>query len=154
MTGSDGSGGLLYLEDIAVGDEHVSGTWTIDSEEIIAFGERFDPQPFHVDPEAAEELFFGGLVASGWHVASGTMRLIVGSVPIAGGVIGASGELTWPAPTRPGETLHVVSRVLDITPSRSKPDRGIVTVESETRNQDDQVKQRLQAKLVVFRRPQ
>lgn len=144
--------GPLYLEDFGVGDEIRSGEWTLDAEQIVAFGKQFDPQPFHVDPEAASDTFFGGLAASGWHVASITMRLIVESTPIAGGVIGAGAEVAWPSPTRPGETLHVVSRVADIAPSRSKPDRGIVTVQSETKNGAGDVRQRLTSKLLVFRR--
>ena len=98
---------------------------------------------------------FGGLAASGWHTGALTMRLLVdGGAPLAGGVIGAGGELTWPRPTRPGDELQVFSEVTEITPSRSKPDRGIVAVRSETRNQRGEVLQILTSKLVVFRKPQ
>ena len=93
------------------------------------------------------------MAASGWHTAAITMRLLVeGGAPIAGGVIGAGGEVSWPKPTRPGDTLHVESEVVQVTPSRSRPGRGIVTLRSETRNRRDEIVQVLTAKLVVPRR--
>jgi acyl dehydratase len=126
----------------------------VDEVQIKAFAGQFDPQPFHLDNEAAQGSFFGGLVASGWHTAAITMRLLVdGAAPIAGGVIGAGGEIQWPRPTRPGDILRVESEVLEVKPSRSRPDRGIVTLRSETLNQEDQAVQVLTAKLVVPRRP-
>jgi acyl dehydratase len=100
----------------------------------------------------ARNSLFAGLAASGWHTAAITMRLIVGMGALAGGVIGAGGEVTWPRPTRPGDVLRVESEVIDITPSRSKPDRGIVAVRNETLNQRDEVVQIMVAKLVVPRR--
>ena len=104
----------LYLEDLQVGQRFVSGTHRIDEEQIRAFAEQFDPQPFHLDAEAAQGTLFGGLVASGWHTAAVTMRLLVESgLPIAGGIIGAGAEITWPGPTRPGDTLHVESEVVE-----------------------------------------
>jgi acyl dehydratase len=143
----------LYLEDLRVGQRFVSDTHRIDEEQIRAFAGQFDPQPFHLDAMAAKETFFGGLVASGWHTAAITMRLLVKSgLPIAGGLIGAGGEITWPNPTRPGDVLQVESEVLDLRPSRSRPDRGIATVRSETRNQRGETVQGLVAKLVVPRR--
>jgi len=112
----------LYLDDLYVGQRFASATDTIDEAQIKAFATRFDPQPFHIDEKAAEDTLFKGLAASGWHTAAITMRLNVeGGLPLAGGIIGAGGELAWPAPTRPGDTLHVESEVLEITPSRSKP---------------------------------
>ncbi|MGC5615637.1 MaoC family dehydratase [Georgenia sp. Z1491] len=143
----------LYLEDLTVGDEITSATYRLEAEEIVEFGRRYDPQPFHTDPEAADESFFRGLAASGWHTASVTMRLVVESVPLAAGVIGAGAELEWPRPTRPGDTLRVVSTVQEILPSRSRPDRGIVVVECRTLNQDDELCQRMVTKLVVMRSP-
>ena len=143
----------LYLEDLLVGQRFVSGTHRIDEEQIRAFAGQFDPQPFHLDAEAAKATLFGGLVASGWHTAAITMRLLVeGGAPIAGGVIGAGGEINWPRPTRPGDVLRVESEVLEITPSRSRPDRGMITLRTETRNQRDEVVQVLTAKVVVPRR--
>lgn len=142
----------LYLDDIAVGDEYESGTHELDTEQIIAFASQFDPQPFHMDPEAAKSSFFQGLAASGWHTMAITMKLIVESVPFAGGIIGAGGELSWLRPTRPGDILHVRSKVVEIAPSRSKPDRAIVRLQSLTFNQDDELLQDSTARLVVFRR--
>src|SRR5882672_8481154 len=142
----------LYLDDLYVGQRFASATDTIDEAQIKAFAARFDPQPFHIDEKAAEDTLFKGLAASGWHTAAITMRLNVeGGLPLAGGIIGAGGELAWPAPTRPGDTLHVESEVLEITPSRSKPDRGIAVVLSRTLNQRGEVLQILKAKLVVPR---
>ena len=143
----------IFLEDLAEGDEFQSAGHTLDESQIIAFARQFDPQPFHLDPEAAKTTFFQGLAASGWHTAAITMRLLVDSVPIGSGVIGAGGEIAWPRPTRPNDTLRVFCKVLAIAPSRSKPDRGIVTVESLTKNQDGDVCQRMVTKLVVMRRP-
>ncbi|CAL92808.1 MaoC family dehydratase [Azoarcus olearius] len=147
-------GAPLYLDDLQVGLRFGSGTHPIDAQQITAFADSFDPQPFHLDHEAAQDSLFGGLAASGWHTAAITMRLLVeGGLPIAGGIIGAGAEVTWPRPTRPGDVLQVDSEVLEITPSRSKPDRGIVTLRSETRNQRGEILQVLTSRLVVPRRP-
>ncbi|MBV8231567.1 MAG: MaoC family dehydratase [Planctomycetaceae bacterium] len=149
----DGSEELLHLEDLHVGRRFVSGTHRIDEGQIKAFAKQFDPQPFHLDAEAAKETLFEGLVASGWHTAAVSMRLLVESgLPIAGGLIGAGGEIAWPKPTRPDATLHVESEILEIKPSRSHPDRGVATIRSETRNQHGEIVQVLIAKLVVPRR--
>jgi acyl dehydratase len=144
----------LYLEDFAVGQRFVSGTHAMDVEQIKAFASRFDPQPFHTDEAAADASFFHGLAASGWHTASVTMSLLVKSgMTIAGGLIGAGCELSWPRPTRPGDVLVVESEVLAVTPSRSKPDRGMITLKSETRNQKGEVVQVLTSKMLVWRKP-
>jgi len=144
----------LHLDDLAVGQRFTSGSLTLDGAHIMAFAAQFDPQPFHLDEAAAKASPFAGLVASGWHTAALTMRLLVdGGAPIAGGIIGAGGEVSWPKPTRPGDILQVESEVIEVTPSRSRPDRGMVTVRSETRNQRGEVVQILTAKLVVPRRP-
>ena len=130
------SGDGLYLDDLNVGQRFTSATHTIDEAQIKTFAVQFDPQPFHIDEKAAERTFFKGLAASGWHTAAITMRLNVESgPPIAGGIIGAGGELNWPAPTRPGDVLHVESQVVEITPSRSRLDRGIIILLSRTMNQ-------------------
>ena len=143
---------FLYLEDLRVGQRFVSGTHRIDEEQIRAFAKEFDPQPFHLDAETAKATLFEGLVASGWHTAAITMRLLVESgLSIAGGIIGAGGEITWPNPTRPGDVLQVEIEVMELRPSRSRPDRGIATIRSETRNQRGEVVQVLVAKLVVPR---
>jgi len=143
----------LYLEDLAVGDVFVSDTYELDEQGIKAFAMQYDPQPFHLDHAAAEETLFGGLAASGWHTAAITMKLLVASVPIATGIIGGGGEISWPKPARPGDVLRVTSTVTEITPSRSKPDRAVVALRSETRNQHDDVVEIFAAKIFVFRRP-
>ena len=146
--------GTLYLEDLSPGDRFTSGEHALDAAQIVEFAQRFDPQPFHLDEEAAKGTFFKGLAASGWHTASITMRLLVQSgLPLADGVIGSGGEIQWPRPTRPGDVLYVESEVLEVTPSRSRPERGMVVVRSETRNQHGEVLQRLTTRLVVSRRP-
>jgi len=144
---------VLYLDELHLGQRFVSGTHAIDADQIKAFARQFDPQPFHLDEDAAKDTSFGGLAASGWHVAAATMKLLVTSgAPIAGGVVGAGGEIAWPNPTRPGDVLRVTSEVMEITPSRSRPNRGVATLKSETRNQKGEVVQVLTAKLVVPRR--
>jgi acyl dehydratase len=142
----------FYLEDVSVGDRYVSREYPLDVARIKAFAGDFDPQPFHLDEAAAGESFFGGLAASGWHTAAITMRLMVESVPFADGLIGAGVELSWPRPTRPGDALHVVSEITAVAPSKSKPDRGIVTLRSDTFNQCDEPVQKLVSKLLLFRR--
>ena len=142
----------LYLDDLEVGQEFTSGTHPLDAEQIIAFASQFDPQPFHLDPEAARGTFFQGLAASGWHTMAITRRLLVDSMPFAQGIIGAGGEISWPRPTRPGDILRVKSRITEIKPSRSKPDRGMVLVNSLTLNQAGEVLQEFSARLLVFRK--
>lgn len=146
--------GGLYLEDLYVGQRFESRKHLVTAEEIKKFAAEFDPQPFHLDDAAAKASLFGGLVASGWHTGALTMRMLVeGAAPIANGVIGAGVEMSWPRPTYPGDELQVVSEVMEITPSRSKPDRGMVLLKSETRNQRGEVVLALTSKLVVPRRP-
>jgi acyl dehydratase len=143
----------LYLDDLHVGQRFTSGTHVIDTAEIKAFARQFDPQPFHLDDEAAQRTMFAGPAASGWHTAAITMRLMVESgLPLAGGIIGAGAEIAWPQPTRPGDTLQVESEVVEVTPSRSRPDRGMATVRSLTRNQRNEMVQQLTANLIVPRR--
>ncbi|HWT96395.1 MAG TPA: MaoC family dehydratase [Terriglobales bacterium] len=150
----DSKAGPYYLEDLEIGQRFTSGTHALDQAQILAYARQFDPQPFHADPEAARDTFFGGLAASGWHTASITMRLLLdGGAPIAGGVIGGWAEINWPQPTRPDDILQVESEVMSVTPSRSKPDRGMVTLRTITRNQKGETVQTLLAKLVVPRRP-
>ncbi|MDR0635032.1 MAG: MaoC family dehydratase [Azoarcus sp.] len=144
---------MSYLEEVAVGDRYVSREYPLDAAGIKAFARDFDPQPFHLDEDFAARSFFGGLAASGWHTAAITMRLMVESVPFAGGLIGAGVELSWPRPARPGDVLRVESEITAIAPSRSKPDRGIVTLQSDTFNQRGEPVQKLVSKLLLFRRP-
>ncbi len=144
----------LYLEDMTVGRRFTSGEHAMDAEQIVSFARQFDPQPFHLDDAAAKGTLFGGLAASGWHTAAITMRLqVTTGLPVAGGIIGASGDVAWPRPTRPTDVLHVVSEVMETNPSRSKPDRGMVTVRSETLNQHGDVLQVSTVRIVVPRKP-
>jgi len=153
MTGRREQGARLTLDDLTVGQRFISGSHVIDAAEIHDFARAYDPQPFHLDEAAARETLFGGLAASGWHTAAITMRLQVESgPPLAGGIIGAGGEISWPRPTRPGDVLRVESEVMEITPSRSRPDRGMIVLRSETKNQRDEVVQVLVARLVLPRR--
>jgi acyl dehydratase len=154
MALDDGAGdGRLTLDDLHVGQRFTSGSRVLNAEEIKAFAREYDPQPFHLDEEAAKGTLFGGLAASGWHTMALSMRLMVdGGLPLAGGIIGAGGSIEWPKPTRPGDILTVVSEVVEIKPSRSRPDRGMVTVRGETRNQHGDVVQILMARLIVPRR--
>jgi acyl dehydratase len=143
----------LYLEDLRVGQRFASSVYQLSERQIKAFAAEFDPQPFHLDNAAAQKSIFRGLAASGWHTAAVTMRLLVtGKMQFAAGTIGLGGEIEWPLPVRPGDSLHVESEITEISPSRTKPDRGVVTVRSVTFNQDGAEVQRLIAKLLVFRR--
>jgi len=143
----------LYLEDLAVGQSFSAGPRTIGAEEIIRFARDYDPQYFHTDAEAAKASMFGGLIASGWQTAAITMRMLIeGGAPFAGGVIGMGGELAWPRPVRPGDTLRLESKITNIAPSHSRRDRGVVTVTTTTFNQKDETVQLLTAKLMVFAR--
>jgi acyl dehydratase len=145
---------VLHLEDLRVGQRFSSGSHALDEAQIKSFARQFDPQPFHLDEDEAKDTLFAGLAASGWHTAAITMRLMVdGGAPFAGGIIGAGGEINWPKPTRPGDILHLESEILEVSPSRSRPDRGMVTVRTETLNQRGETVQVLTAKLIVPRRP-
>jgi len=143
----------LYLEDFSVGQRFISETHRVDADQIKSFAKQFDPQPFHLDEAAAQASFFQGLAASGWHTASVTMSLLVQSMPIFGGLIGAGGELQWPRPTRPGDVLQVESEVLEVKPSRSKPERGMITVRSVTKNQKGEEVQILTSRMLVWKKP-
>ncbi len=144
---------LLYLDDLHVGQRFTSASHMLDEAQIKAFAHEFDPQPFHLDAAAAKATLFGGLAASGWHTAAVSMRLLVQSgLPLAGGIIGLGGELNWLKPVRPGDTLTVVSEILEITPSSSRPDRGSIRVRLETRNQHGEVVQTFAPRLVMPRR--
>jgi acyl dehydratase len=144
-----------YFEDYAVGQKFGSGTVTVTAERIKSFAREFDPQPFHTDEEAAKKTFFGGLVASGWHTASMSMRLFVESdITPEGGSIGAGGsDLSWPRPTRPGDVLRIESEVLELRPSKSRPEIGIMKVKLTTYNQADEVVQFAYPTMIVPRRP-
>lgn len=142
----------LWLDDLSVGQEFHSREHPLDAEQIVDFASEFDPQPFHLDPEAARHSYFQGLAASGWHTMAITMKLLVESIPLAQGIIGAGAEIAWPRPTRPGDILRVKSRIDEITPSRSRPDRAMVLAHSVTLNQNAEVLQDFRARLLVFRK--
>ncbi len=143
----------LFLEDLAVGQRFVSASAEMTAAAIVEFAQQYDPQPFHLDDEAARATLFGGLAASGWHTAAMTMRLNVTSgPPLAGGIIGGGGEINWPTPTRPGDVLHVEYEVMEVTPSRSRPERGAIVLKTETKNQHGKIVQSMTVKLIVPRR--
>jgi acyl dehydratase len=144
-----------YLEDFTVGQIFESARLRVDREAIIAFARQFDPQPYHLDEEAARNSVFGGLAASGWHTAALTMRLLVESdFRPAGGILGVGfDELSWPRPVRPGDELQTRSEVLDVRPSKSRPDRGLVRVRTTTFNQNGDAVQIYTGNLLVPRRP-
>ena len=143
-----------YFEDFAVGQTFGSGRLRITKEQIKAFAAEFDPQPFHLDEDAALNTIFRGLAASGWHTAALTMRLLVESeIEPAGGVVGAGfDEFRWPRPVRPGDELHIESEVLEVRPSRSRSNQGVIKVRTTTLNQNDEAVQVQIANLIVPRR--
>ena len=144
-----------YLEDLHVGDRFESDAFHVTEKDIIQFARDFDPQPFHLDPKAANQSVFRGLAASGWHTAAMTMKLFVtGSLRLAGGSVGLGvDELKWPRPVRPGNTLRLKTEILEVRPSRSKPDRGIIRIRNVTTNQDGEVVQTFVASVLIRRRP-
>jgi acyl dehydratase len=153
MNQEDQSMGHLYLEDLHVGQRFTSATFLMEESRIKSFAAEFDPQPFHLDESVAKASVFRGLAASGWHTAAVAMRLLVtGGLPLANGIIGVGGEIAWPRPTRPGDTLRVNSEIVEIVPSRSKPNQGIVTVRNTTLNQNGEPVYVFTAKILVFRR--
>jgi acyl dehydratase len=144
-----------FLEDYAVGQKFGSGRLTIAKEQITSFAAQFDPQPFHLDERAARDTIFQGLAASGWHTAALTMRLLVeGELKPVGGIIGMGfDEFRWPRPVRPGDELRVESEVLEVRPSKSRPDQGLIKVRTTTLNQRDEAVQVNVGTLIVPRRP-
>jgi acyl dehydratase len=145
-----------FLEDFVVGQKlGGSGRMRIDAARIKSFAAEFDPQPFHLDEQAAEGSIFKGLAASGWHTAALTMRLLVESdLKPAGGIVGAGfDEFRWPRPVRPGDLLRVESEVLEVRPSKSRSDQGLIKVKTTTLNQNDEAVQVSVGNLVVPRRP-
>ena len=130
-----------YFEEYVPGLSFDCGSFTLDQAQIIAFGQEYDPQPFHVDPQAAKDGPFGGIIASGWQTTSMMMRQVVENFLSAESSLGAAGvdEIRWPRPVRPGDTLHVRAAVLEARRSRSKPDRGIVRTMLEVANQEGDI---------------
>jgi len=143
----------LWLDDVKAGSKFQTAEYEVTRDDVIAFAREYDPQPFHLSEEAAEGTFFKGLAASGWHTAAITMRLVVTSgIPIGTGIIGASVDLMWPSPTRPGDVLRVELTVAEVNVSKSNPSRGFVTVDYDTLNQNGEIRQHTRATLLVFAR--
>jgi len=147
---------LLYYDDLEIGKVYGSDEIEVSLSEIIDFASRYDPQPFHTDAEAAAGSVFGRLVASGWHTAALTMRLrVTGELRLAGGWVGMGIEkLQWPNPVLPGDVLRATTRVLEKRPSKSNPLRGVIRVETQTRNQRGEVVFETISAQLVERRPE
>ena len=145
---------VRYLEDYAVGQTFGSGRLRVERERIQTFATEFDPQPFHLDDALASNTIFRGLAASGWHTAAMTMRLLVDSdLKPAGGIIGTGfDEFRWPRPVRPGDELHIESQVLEVRPSQSRPEQGLIKVRTTTFNQNNEVVQVQIGNLIVPRK--
>lgn len=144
-----------YLDDLVPGQRFSSSTRIrIDEDRIKTFAADFDPQPFHLEEGLASTSVFRGLAASGWHTAAITMRLLVDSeFKPAGGIVGAGfEELRWPRPVRPGDELRVECEVLEVRPSKSRSEQGLVKVRTTTLNQNEEVVQTSVGNLVVLRR--
>lgn len=146
---------MRYFEDLKAGDKFNTAEYEMTEAEIIAFGKQFDPQAFHTDPAAAGATLFGRIVASGWHTAAVSMRLMVlGEMDLDGGVIGQGMEsLRWPRPVLPGDRLRVVTEIEELRPAPARPDRGLIKLRCRTYNQDGKVVQDMTATLLVARRP-
>jgi acyl dehydratase len=144
-----------YLEDYAVGQVYRSGKLRVDKDQITAFAAQYDPQPYHLDEAAARQTPFGGLAASGWHTAALTMRLLVESeFRPAQGILGVGvDDLSWPRAVRPADELYAESEVLEVRPSKSRPDRGMIRVRTTTFNQNGEAVQIYTGNLLVPRRP-
>ena len=146
---------MRFFEDLKAGDKFSTAEHMVTAEEIMAFGRQYDPQAFHLDPVAAETTFFGRLVASGWHTAAVSMRLMVeGEMELDGGVIGQGVEaLRWPRPVLPGDRLRVVTEILELRPAPARPDRGLIKLHCRTLNQAGKAVQDMTATLLIARRP-
>lgn len=148
---------MRYFEDFEVGKIDTFGRYEVSEEEVIDFGRKYDAQPFHIDPEAAKQSHFGGLIASGWHTCAMMMRMIVehaiGTEPSATLASPGFDDLRWLTPVRPGDVLSVRSEILEKTPSRSRPDRGSVRIRNEILRQDGTVVADLISRAIVLKRP-
>ena len=146
---------MRFFEDLKIGDKFTTTDHEMTLDEITDFGRRYDPQPFHTDPIAAKVSAFGGLVASGWHTAAVSMRLMVlGEMALDGGVIGQGVEgLRWPRPVWPGDRLHVLTEVVDLQHAPLRAGHGLLKLRCQTLNQAGKVVQDMTANLLVARRP-
>jgi acyl dehydratase len=146
----------VYFEDFKIGDKFELGSHTVTKEEIVRFAQEFDPQPFHVDEEAAKRSPFGGLIASGWHTASLSMRLLVdgfsGRLTHSYGSPGVD-QIRWLVPMRPGDTMRLVAEIVEVRPSSSREDRGTIWVEERLYNQKDELVMTKRGMGIIARRP-
>jgi len=144
----------VYMEDCRLGQKFTAGPITVTAEEIIAYAKQFDPQDFHTDPVKAKNTVFGELVASGWHTASLTMRMIVDSMPkMEGGMVGRHIEnMNWPRPVRPGDQLSYEAEILDMRASGSNPKRGVLRIRNTTRNQKGETVMEMESIVFIPRR--
>ncbi|MBY0334544.1 MAG: MaoC family dehydratase [Acetobacteraceae bacterium] len=145
----------MYLEDLAVGRVFAAGPITVTEEEIVDFARRWDPQPFHLDHAAAKaHPIFQGLAASGWHTAALMMSMVAKALEgLPWGVVGSGGELQWTRPVRPGDMLRLEVEVMEVTPSRSKPDRGTALMRNRVLNGAGEVVTEFTPRIIVQRRP-
>lgn len=155
MTTSIPSPANRYYEDYPVGAVFELGSVTVDADEVQSFAQRFDPQPFHIDPQAAALSPYGGIIASGWHTASLMMHLLARSFLSPASSLGSPGvdELRWLLPVRPGDVLSGRVTILSAKQSRSKPDRGIITTQIDMRNQEGQTVLSLKAANLLRLKP-
>jgi len=146
---------MIYWEDFKAGDRIEMGRHTFGEEEIIAFARQFDPQPFHTDPQAAKQSFFGGLIASGWHTCSVGMRLTVDSHVSKTKSLGSPGldNIRWLKPVRAGDTITYARVVLESRPSASRPDAGLVKSRWEAVNQAGELVMTMEGWGMFGRRP-
>ncbi len=155
MSGADIAAKSRYFDDYSVGDVFEFGDYKVEKSELIAFAEAYDPQPFHIDENAAKETHFGGLITSGWHTCSMVMRLMVDHYVSEVAGLGSPGvdEIRWIVPVRPGDSLRVRVKVVETRASKSKPDRGIVRSEFEVFNQHDEIVMTMKSVGMMKRRP-
>ena len=145
---------MKYLEDFPIGVRRELGSKLVDEDEVIRFAREFDPQPFHIDKAAAAASFYGGVIASGWHTCSMTMRILVDAYLNDTAAMGSPGidELRWLKPVRPGDTLTVYSTAESVTHSKSKPYRGFISTYTEVANQAGEVVMSMRGKTMMKKR--
>jgi acyl dehydratase len=146
----------LYLDDLAIGQIHALGRWRVGRDEIVAFARQYDPQPFHLDEAAAARSIYGGLIASGWQTVCLFMRQFVDGLLERAAALGSPGidELRWPRPVRPGDELAASLEVVEVRPSRSKPDRGLARLRCRAVNQQGEEVLSFVAMVMFRRRPE
>ena len=146
---------MLYWEDFPPGETVEIGRHTFAQAEMIEFARQFDPQPFHTDPEAAQDSFFGGLIASGWHTCAIAMRLMVQKYIGQSASAGSPGveNIRWLAPVRPGDTITYRRVILEARPSASKPRLGLLRTRTEASNQRGEIVMTMEGWGLFRRRP-